>query len=102
MTDVASMREQHILRYEARQKHLDALLERAREQTGDGPEHADVRTHLEDIETQRDTLAGQLDAFKLRDPGDWQEEEIEKAGPMGIWDAVAEQAEKLVERLEKK
>jgi hypothetical protein len=51
---------------------------------------------------RRDTLAGQLDELKLRDPSDWQEEEIEKAGPMGIWDAVAEQVEKLVERLEKK
>ena len=102
MTDTASMREQHILRYESRQKHLDELLARARERTGEGTEHADVRVHLEDLETQRDTLSAQLDELKLRDPGDWQEEEIEKAGPMGIWDAVAEQAEKLVERLEKK
>jgi len=55
-----------------------------------------------ELANRRDPLAGQLDALKLRDPSDWQEEEIEKAGPMGIWDAVAEQAEKLVERLEKK
>ena len=102
MSDIGSMRERHILRYESQQRHLDELLARARERTGEGPEHADVRTHLEALETQRDTLAGQLDELKLRDPSDWQEEEIEKAGPMGIWDAVAEQAEKLVERLEKK
>ncbi len=102
MNDAATMREQHILRYESRQKHLDELLARARERTGGGPEHADVRVHLEDIETQRDTLRDRFDELKLRGPDDWQEEEIEKAGPMGILDAVAEQVEKLVERLEKK
>ncbi len=102
MTDTVPTREQHILRFESRQRHLDELLARARERTGEGPEHADVRVHLEDLETQRDTLGAQLDELKLRDTSDWQEEEIEKAGPMGIWDAVAEQAEKLVERLEKK
>ena len=102
MNDILSMRERHIQRYASRQKHLDELLARAREHTGEGPEHADVRDHLEDLETQRDALRDRLDSLKLGDLGDWQEEEIEKAGPMGIWDAVAEQAEKLVERLEKK
>ena len=102
MTDITSMRARHIQRYASRQKHLDELLARARKRTGEGPEHADVRDHLEDLETQRDALGNRLDKLKLGDPDDWKEEEIEKAGPMGIWDAVAEQAERLVERLEKK
>jgi len=33
---------------------------------------------------------------------DWKEDIIEKRGPMGIWDSVAQQLEKLVEKLEKK
>ena len=36
------------------------------------------------------------------DPKHWQEEEIEKSGPMALWDSVAQQLEKLVERIEKK
>jgi len=32
----------------------------------------------------------------------WQEEEIEKSGPMALWDSVAQQLEKLVEKIEKK
>ena len=31
----------------------------------------------------------------------WREEEIEKSGLMGLWDALAQQAEKLAERLDK-
>ena len=32
---------------------------------------------------------------------DWETQEIESAGPMGVWDAVAIQAEHLVERMER-
>ena len=102
MNDIASMRERHILRYESRQKHLDELLARAREHTGEGPEHADVRAHLDQLTEEHGRLSDQLDALKQRDFDDWHEEEIEHAGPMAIWDALAQQAEKLVEKLEKK
>ena len=98
MNDIASTRERHILRFASRQRHLDELLARAREHIDEGPEHADARGHIEDLETQRDALGD----IKPGDPGDWQEEEIEEEGPMGILDAIALQAEKLVERLEKK
>ena len=43
----------------------------------------------------------QLEELRLKSLANWREEEIEKAGPMGIWDALAQQIEKLVERLEK-
>jgi hypothetical protein len=39
--------------------------------------------------------------MKGRDPSDWRAEEIGQAGPMGIWDALAEQLETLVEKLTK-
>jgi len=39
--------------------------------------------------------------MKSRDPSDWRAEEIEQAGSMRIWDALAEQLETLVEKLAK-
>ena len=102
MNDIASTRERHILRFASRQRHLDELLARAREHIDEGPEHADVRGRLEDLATQRDALGDRFDDLKPGDPGDWQEKEIEEEGPMGIIDAIALEAEKLVERLEKK
>ena len=50
---------------------------------------------------EREELAGHLERMRLRSLEDWQEKEIELSGPMGIWDAVAQQLEKLVERLER-
>ncbi|MCP5015186.1 MAG: hypothetical protein GY938_07865 [Ketobacter sp.] len=49
----------------------------------------------------RDKLASHIDELRLRSLDDWKKEEIEKAGPMGIWDAVAQQLEKLIERIER-
>jgi hypothetical protein len=46
-------------------------------------------------------MESHLEEMRLKSLDDWREEEIEKAGPMGIWDAVAQQLEDLVERLER-
>jgi hypothetical protein len=99
MTDITQMVEQHILAYESRQKHMEELLVRARAQVGDGPEHAEARGHLDRITQEHRRLSEELAALKRRDPSDWRAEEIEQAGPMGIWDALAEQLETLVEKL---
>jgi predicted mannosyl-3-phosphoglycerate phosphatase (HAD superfamily) len=101
MTNVTQMAEQHMLEYEARQKHVGELLERVREKTTTGAEHSDLRARLEKLEKEQDKLTVRLDEFKLKDPENWRVEEIERSGLMGLWDALAQQAEKLVERLEK-
>ena len=101
MNDIASMRERHILRFESRQKHIDDLLARARELTDDGPEHANDRAHLDELTKEHGRLGGQLDALKQKNREDWKEEEFEHDGPMAIWDVLAGQAEKLVEKLSK-
>jgi predicted nuclease with TOPRIM domain len=101
MTDITQMVEQHILAYESRQKHMEELLARARAHVGEGAEHAEARAHLERITQEHSRLSEGLDALKRRGPTDWREEEIEQAGPMGIWDALAEQLETLVEKLTK-
>jgi polyhydroxyalkanoate synthesis regulator phasin len=102
MTVTTQMVEQHILESESGRKHVDELLARARQRPGEGPEHADVWGQLDALTKEHGRLGDQLEEFKKRNIDDWREEEIEQAGPMGIWDALAEDAEKLVEKLEKK
>lgn len=97
MTDVEQLAEQHIREHESRLKHIDELLARAREKAAQAQPEAG--TELEKLTAQREELAGHLEKMRLRPVNDWQEKEIELAGPMGLWDAVAQQLEKLVERL---
>lgn len=99
MTDIEQLAEQHIREHESRLKHIDELLVRARE--GAGPGQPEIRPELEKLAAQREELAGHLERMRLRHRNDWRKREIELAGPMGIWDAVAQQLEKLVERLER-
>ena len=99
MPHIEDLVEQHIKEHESRLKHIDELLLRARKNTDH--EQPESGAELEKLIAQRDELAGQLDKMRLRPGNDWNEKEIELAGPMGIWDAVAQQLEKLVERLER-
>ena len=100
MKDIGQLAEQHILEYESRQKHVDELLVRART-ASEAPEHADIRDRLQQLEQEQDRLAIRLDELRLTNLDNWREEGIEKSGLMGLWDALAQQAETLVERLEK-
>jgi len=97
MNDI-NLRSDHISRYQARLKHLDALLERARQKEVAAAEHA---AELKKLATRREDLAWHLDEIEQVPAEDWKVKEIEKAGPMGVWDSVAQQLEKLVEKLEK-
>lgn len=93
MNDI-NIRSEHISRYQAKLKHLDDLLERARRHQVEEAEH---QAELKELAAKREELVQHIS-----DMENWQEQEIEQAGPMAIWDAIAQQAEKLVERLEKK
>jgi hypothetical protein len=84
MTDIDHLMQQNILEHESRLKHLDELVKRARNKIGKGPEHSSWLAEL-----------------RLKRLENWRVDEIEKAGPMGIWDAVGQQLEKLVERIER-
>ncbi len=97
MNDV-HLRSEHVSRYQARLKHLDQLLERARQ----AKIEAEHEEELKEIAGKREELAKYVHDMEHIDVKDWQEEEIEKSGPMGLWDSVAQQLEKLVEKIEKK
>ena len=101
MTDKNHMVEQHIMQYESHLKHIDELLERGRKGAGEAPEPAEASKALEELAGEREKLASHIEEMRLKPKEDWQEQEIELAGPMGIWDAVAQQLEKLVERIER-
>jgi predicted component of type VI protein secretion system len=99
MTGIEHLVEQHILEYESRLKHVDELLERAHKAVEKEP--SPVSEELAALKEEREKFAAHLEELRLKSLQDWREEEIEKAGPMGVWDALAQQLEKLVERFEK-
>ncbi len=88
---------QHILAYESRLKHIDELLEKA-EQLDDEPHPH--QQELAAIKSKREELSQSLSSAKTLSVDNWEKEEIEMAGPMAVWDAVAQQLEKLVEKVE--
>ncbi len=96
MNNLEHMVEQHVREYESRLKHVDELVDRAK-----ATDHPEVHEELKSVMPQRDQLASQVESMRLKSLQDWRQEEIQKAGPMGIWDAVAQQLEALVERFER-
>lgn len=98
MTKLNRMIQQHILEHESRLKHVDELIERA--QTGAAKTGSGAAEQLVEAKRERDQLSSRVEAFKLKPPDQWSEEEFERTGPMVIWDTLAQKLEKLVERLE--
>ncbi len=93
--------EQRIKEYDLRLKHLDEVLEHAEKKLAQSPAEAETSAQLEKLKQNRDKLACWLDETRCKPPESWREAEIMKAGPMGIWDAIAQQVEKLAERIER-
>ena len=88
MTTKEQLIEQHIREYESRMKHIDELYERARQAA---PEHhADHSTLLQ--QTTEHIKSMPLDH--------WREETVRNAGPMAVWDILAQKLEDFVERHE--
>lgn len=101
MTTENQMIEQHIREYQSRMQHIDEMMERARTLVGEAPADAASRAALEAAIRDRDKLTTHYEELKLSSTENWRQEEILKGGPMGLWDAVAQQLERLVERLER-
>jgi hypothetical protein len=99
MTQMNRMIQQHILEHQSRLKHMDELLERAQQKAAKA--EGDAAEQLAKVKRERDKLSSQVEALKVRPPDQWSEEEFKKTGPMVVWDTVAQELEKLVERLER-
>ena len=100
--DPADAFERHIGQYEANLRHIDSLLLRAKQGASGLPADSEFHAQLEKVAGDRDKVQAHLDQLKRMSSEAFAEKMIEQSGPMGIWDAVAEDLEKLVERLEKK
>lgn len=100
MTDINALIERHILEHESRLKHIDELLERAKKVAEGGGDDAQMRAEFGEVKRDREELSGRLQKLKRASPEYWQKKALEKAGPMGVWDAVAQRLERLVERVE--
>lgn len=95
MTHVDELIQQRILEYEARLRHIDELVAQAHEKATESEDH----TELAGIKQQREALADHIETLRRKPRENWQPSELERAGPMGLWDVVAQQLERLVERL---
>lgn len=102
MTHINELIEQHIREHESRLKHIDELLQRTRRKVADQQqENKAIGAELEEAKRDREQLYEHIQAVK-QSPQYWSKNALEKAGPMGVWDAVAQRLEKLVERIESK
>ena len=99
MTNIDHLVEQNIIEHESRLKHIDELIDQAHSQINADSVSTDLKKELKDIRAARAELETELNHIKLKN---WQYETIENAGPMGLWDVVAQRIEKLVEHLDKK
>ena len=87
MTSIMHRVEQQILESEARLGRIDERLEQAGGTSG-----------VEGLQQKREELAGQLREMRQKTAEEWEKEELAQAGPMGVWDAVAQELEKLLEK----
>ncbi len=95
MTTKEQLIEQHIREYESRLKHIDELYERAR-QAASGEAHDE----LKDLKAQLSLLRETTHQIKAMSTDQWRSETTRAAGPMAIWDVVAQKLEDFIERHE--
>ena len=115
MTHREHLIEQHILQYESHLKHIDdfrrdcllnglddidEMLRRAHEQVEAGSAPPEAEAELKELKGEREKLAEDLTEMKRKDAEELEREALRGAGPMGVWDAVAQRLEKLVEHLD--
>lgn len=92
--------ERHIREYESRLKHIDELYERAQKATEHLPEEDSNVTELRRYAEQLNVMLDDSDDIKSMDVKKWQSETIKNAGPLGIWDILAQKLEEFIERHE--
>ncbi len=100
MSNKEHLIEQHIREYESRLKHIDELYQRAHEATGQLDETHDAHSQLQDFKSQHQQLRQEADEVKSMSLDQWRQETVRSAGPMAIWDILAQKLEDFVERHE--
>ena len=100
MTTKEHLVEQKILEYESRLKHIDELFSLIREKADNLEDTSEVMVELARIRKDREKLLAHIEELRRQNLEEWQEANIEEAGPMIIWEMVAKKLENLLERIE--
>lgn len=101
MTTKEHLVEQHIREYESRQKHIDELIDRAHEASARLADDHTLKIELEKVKDRHQELVKETEKLKRMPLEHWREDTIRSAGPMAVWDVLAQKLEDMVERLEK-
>lgn len=100
MSNTEHLIEQHIREYESRLRHIDELYARAHSAAADADKASGVHGKLDELAAQR-SLLEETTAELRRMPLDrWREETALNAGPMAVWDVLAQKLEDFLERHE--
>lgn len=102
MTNKEKLVEQHIREYELRHKHMDELIVRAKHAALHLDDEHQLKSELKDYRQQHTELIDQTKELKKMPLKNWREDEIQSAGPMAIFDILAQKLEDLVERIERR
>ena len=89
--------EQHILQYESHLKHIDEMLDQANQYIESGDGSKEIIEELTELKNERDELGKYLEDVRQKSPEELENEIMRGAGPMAIWDIVAQRLEKLIE-----
>ena len=100
MTTKEQLIDQHIREYESRLRHIDELYDRAREAAGHPEEATGLGSELRDLKAQMALLRETTEEIKAMPVDKWRDETARSAGPMAIWDILAQKLENFIERHE--
>ena len=105
MTSKEQLIEQHIREYESRLKHVDELFVQAHQVTENLHETHESHDELKDYADQAQYLMGarhdeEESDIKAMEVNKWRQETAKAAGPMAIWDILAQKLESFIERHE--
>jgi hypothetical protein len=99
MTDYDALVKRYSRGYQSRLEYLDKLLAEVDRRKGSGPEAEAVDEELATLRREREELLKDAEQLKKKTREEWQEETVEEAGPMIMWEAVAKKLEGLIERI---
>jgi len=100
MTTTERLVSEHIREYESRLKRIDKLFERAQKACEDLHEDHALKSELNQYWQQRTELSKQTERVRTMRVDQWRKELVQYAGPMAVWDILAQKLEDLTERLE--
>lgn len=93
--------EQHILEYESRMRRIDELYQRAHEAAAGQDAKSEAHKRLDELSAQRSLLREGTEEIRSIPLDKWREDMVRNAGPMAVWDILAQKLEDFVERHEK-